>query len=200
MYFDPRETVGLGTIAGVGIGSTLIFANPGAGISNINIPTKALYLPDHRLKTGDTLTYLSNQGTTLGVSTDGINTFSLTNGQTVYAGKISNDLIGIATAKIGIGSTGSFVGLNSSVYVNTLFFTGIGTGEKHSLKTNPENILTSNVDRNSVTVTAGSTHGLQFNDQVFLSVLPGITTTISVAIYLRAFIDPRSFTFDVNYK
>ena len=59
------------------------------------------------------------------MSTDGINTFSLTNGQTVYAGKISNDLIGIATAKIGIGSTGSFVGLNSSVYVNTLFFTGI---------------------------------------------------------------------------
>ena len=197
LYFDPRETVGLGTIAGVGIGSTLIFANPGAGISNINIPTKALYLPDHRLKTGDTLTYLSNQGTTLGVSTDGINTFSLTNGQTVYAGKISNDLIGIATAKIGIGSTGSFVGLNSSVYVNTLFFTGIGTGEKHSLKTNPENILTANVDRNSVTVTAGSTHGLQFNDQVFLSVLPGITTTISVAYndyHRRLVIDPRSFT------
>ena len=128
------------------------------------------------------------------MSTDGINTFSLTNGQTVYAGKISNDLIGIATAKIGIGSTGSFVGLNSSVYVNTLFFTGIGTGEKHSLKTNPENILTANVDRNSVTVTAGSTHGLQFNDQVFLSVLSGITTTISVAYndyHRRLVIDPE---------
>jgi len=197
LYFDPQETVGVGTVAGVGIGSTLVFANPGAGISNINIPTKAFYLPDHKLTTGDTLTYFNNSGNSIGVSTDGIDIFSLTNGQTVYAGKISNDLIGIATAKIGIGTTGSFVGINSSVYVNTLFFTGIGTGEKHSLKTNPENILTATVNKISATVTTGSTHGLQFNDYVSLNVLPGITTTISVAYndyHRRLVIDPRSFT------
>ena len=197
LYFDPQETVGVGTITGVGIGSTLVFVNPGAGISNINIPTKALYLPDHKLKTGDRLTYFNNSGSSIGVSTDGIDIFSLTNGQTVYAGRISNNLIGISTAKIGVGTTGSFVGINSSVYVNTLFFTGIGTGEKHSLKTNPENILTATVNKNSATVTTGSTHGLKYNDYVSLNVFPGITTTISVAYndyHRRLVIDPRSFT------
>ena len=42
------------------------------------------------------------------VSTDGVDGFALTQGQTVYAAKINNDLIGIATARVGLGSTGYF--------------------------------------------------------------------------------------------
>ena len=41
VYFDPSETVGLGTTAGIGIGSTLSFANPGAGITQKFVPTKS---------------------------------------------------------------------------------------------------------------------------------------------------------------
>ena len=197
LYFDPQETLGLGTVSGVGIGHTLTFSNPGIGISSINIPTKALYLPDHGLDTGDALVYFNNVGDSIGVSTNGVHNFNLTNGQIVYAGKISNDLIGIATAKIGVGTTGSFVGINSTVSTSTLFFTGIGTGEKHSFQTQPENILKADVNKNDVTVTTGSTHGLQFNDLVCLKVFPGISTTVSVAYndyHRRLVIDPRTFS------
>ena len=119
LYFNPTESIGLGTISGVGIGSTLVFSNPGTGISEIFIPTKSLYFKNHGLDTGDALTYRTNVGTAISVSTDGIDGFALTNGQTVYAAKITQDLIGIATARVGVGSTGSWVGINSSVTTST---------------------------------------------------------------------------------
>ncbi len=196
LYFNPVESVGLGTISGVGIGSTLVFSNPGTGISEIFIPTKALYFRSHGLKTGDALTYNTNVGTAISVSTDGIDGFALTEGQTVYAARLSDDLIGIATAQVGVGSTGSFVGINSTTTVSTLYFTGIGTGVYHSFKTNYDNVITGSLNRSMVTVSTSSTHGLGSKDQVNLSVLPGITTTIKVAYNdynRRIVIDPRTF-------
>ena len=68
---------------------------------------KLLYFKDHGLFTGDALTYSTNAGAAVSVSTDGIDGFALTQGQTVYAAKLTNDLIGISTARVGLGSTGS---------------------------------------------------------------------------------------------
>ena len=203
LYFDPKESVSLGNVSGVGIGSTLFFSNPGSGISEIFVPTKSIYFRNHGLKSGDSLTYRTNGGTALGVSTDGTMEFVLTNEQTVFASVLSKDLIGISTARVGLGSTGSFVGINSTnSNVSTLFFTGIGTGLFHSLKTNHENVLSGKVERSLATVSTASTHGLEANDSVFLNVLPGITTTVKVAYNdynRRLVIDPRTFASgDVN--
>ena len=196
LHFKPSETVGLGTTSGVGITSTLSFANPGADITQISVPTKSLYIPSHRLDTGDELIYLNYGGDSIGVSTDGIETFTFENGQTLYAARISDDLVGIATAKVGLGSTGSFVGINSSVFVDTLYFVGVGTGENHSLKTVPANILSGTVNRNTVTVSTASTHGLQYQDSVSLNVFTGISTTLSVRYndyHRKLVIDSRDF-------
>ena len=202
LYFNPTESIGLGTISGVGIGSTLVFSNPGTGISEIFIPTKSLYFKNHGLDTGDALTYRTNVGTAISVSTDGIDGFALTNGQTVYAAKITQDLIGIATARVGVGSTGSWVGINSSVTTSTLYFIGVGTGVYHSLKTNYDNVLSGSVNRTLATVSTASTHGLKSNDFINLTAQPGITTTIKVAYNdynRRITINPRSFSSsDVN--
>ena len=196
LYFNPSESIGLGTISGVGIGSTLSFSNPGTGISEIFIPTKALYFKNHGLLTGDALTYSTNAGAAVSVSTDGVDGFALTQGQTVYAARLSNDLIGISTAQVGLGSTGSFVGINSTTTVSTLYFIGVGTGVYHSLKTNYSNTLTGSLSRSMVTVSTSSTHSLKSEDQVILNVSPGITTTIKVAYNdynRRIVIDPRNF-------
>jgi hypothetical protein len=195
-YFNPSESIGLGTISGVGIGSTLSFSNPGAGISEIFIPTKALYFKNHGLLTGDTLTYSTNAGAAVSVSTDGIDGFALTQGQTVFATKLTNDLIGISSARVGLGSTGSLVGINSTTSVSTLYFIGVGTGVYHSLKSNFDNTLTGTISRSLVTVSTSSTHGLKANDDVLLTVQPGITTTIKVAYNdynRRLVIDSRTF-------
>jgi hypothetical protein len=198
IYFNPRESLGIGTIVGVGIGTTITFSNPGAGITQIFIPTQSIYLPNHKLVTGDELVYNSNGGTIIGVSTNGISTSSvLQNQSTLYVGKISEDLIGISTHKIGIGSTGTFVGITSTT-TNTglLYFTGIGTDVYHSFKTIKENVVTAEANKNIVTVATASTHGLNIADNIQIYVNPKVTNTIIVKYddYNRRIIfNPKSF-------
>ena len=181
IYFNPIDAVGLGTIAGVGIGTTLTISNPGAGITQIFIPTKTIYLPNHKLETGDILTYSPNTGSSIGVSTNGISTsVTLTNQSQVFVAKISEDLIGISTVRVGLGSTGVFVGIASTTNgLSTLFFTGIGTGTYHSFETNYDSII-GNISRNLVTVSTSQTHGLTAEDFVYISVNPSISTTFAV--------------------
>ena len=180
-YFDPSEAVGLGTTSGPGIGYTLSFANPGVGNTQINIPTRSVYLPNHKLTTGTELSYSFNGGSSIGVSTNGISTSYLPNNSIVYVAKISDDLIGVSTVKVGLGSTGSFVGIGSTLTSQSLlYFVNVGVGNTHSFKTNYSNTLVGSVSRNLVTVSTASTHGLLTNDNVIVSVKPGITTTVVV--------------------
>ncbi len=195
-YFNPVESVGLGTNAGVGIVSTIYFSNPGVGITQITIPTQSIYLPNHNLITGDSLIYSSNGGTQISVSTNGTSSFQLQDQSIVYAAKISNDLIGISTIKVGLGSTGNFVGIGSTAG-SILFFTSVGTGETHNFKTNYENILTGTINKNVVTVSTAETHGLSILDNVIFNVKLGISTSVVIQYddyNRRMIINPRSFS------
>jgi hypothetical protein len=196
IYFNPSETISLGSSFGIGVGSTLYFSNPGAGITNIFVPTKTVYIPSHSLETGDELIYSSNGGSPIFVSNDGVSSFQLTDNQSIYVAKITNDLIGISTNKVGLGSTGQFVGIDSSITTSTLYFTNLGSGKNHSFKTNYSNVLTGEYTKNVVTVSTASTHGLKVNDVVYLDVLPGITTTVVVKYNdknRRLVVNPRTF-------
>ena len=111
--------------------------------------------------------------------------------------KISDDLIGLSTVKVGLGTTGVFVGIASTVRDSrTLFFSGIGTGVYHSLKTN-HSVITGDISRNEVTVSLAATHGIQGRHVVFMDVNPSLTTSFSVSYNdynRRMIIDPKSFT------
>jgi hypothetical protein len=197
IYFNPIDAVGLGTTSGIGIGVTLIFSNPGTGITQIFIPTKSIYISNHKLNTGDELVYSTNIGTPIGVSTDGTSTsISISDQQTVFVAKISDDLIGISTVRVGLGTTGTFVGIaNTTRGTGTLFFTNIGTGDNHSFKTTYAS-LSGSISKNIVTVSTAQTHGLSNNDIVFVDVNPSISTTFTVKYndYNRkVLINPKDF-------
>jgi hypothetical protein len=196
LYFNPAESLAIGSSSGVGIGTTLRFSNPGSGVTSIFVPTKTIYLPNHSLDTGIELTYNTNGGIPFFVSNDGVTNYQLTDGQTVYVAKVSDDLIGISTNKVGLGSTGSFVGIDTNITTSTLYFTSVGSGVNHSFKTNYDNVLTGEFVKNIVTVSTSSTHGLSSGDNVFMNVLPGITTTVVVRYndkHRRLVINPLSF-------
>ena len=53
IYFDPRETLGIGTLTGTGVGSTIFFSNAGAGITQVFVDNRRLFIPGHGLKTGE---------------------------------------------------------------------------------------------------------------------------------------------------
>ena len=73
-YFNPTESVAIGTATGVGIGSTVVFTYRvvGGGRTERFIPTQNIFLQDHGFETGDKLIYSSDEGTPLLVS-NGIN-------------------------------------------------------------------------------------------------------------------------------
>jgi hypothetical protein len=195
LYFNPKESVGLGKTAGVGIVSTIYFSNPGVGIASIKIPTQTIYLPNHQLNTGDSLVYSSNGGTVLSISTNGSSNFTLADKSIVYVAKISNDLIGISTLRVGLGSTGTFVGIGTTT-TGILYFTGIGTGVYHSFTTRYQNTLKGQISKNVVTVLTSTDSGLSVGDSVIIDIKPGISTTVVVKYddyNRRLIINPRSF-------
>ena len=57
-------------------------------------------------------------------------------GQTLFVAKITEDLIGIATIRVGLGTTGKFCWRRQIQIHSTLFFRNVGTGDTHSFTTN----------------------------------------------------------------
>ena len=200
IYFEPKETVGINTLSGVGIGSTLRFSNPGVGLTMLYVKTKEMYLPNHNLITGDKLTYSPGNGTGITIFEDGkagsVGERTLINGQTLFAAVVNRDIIGLSTCRVGLGTTGTFVGIASTQRDSTtFFFAGIGTGVYHSLKTN-YNVITGEINRTKVTVSTGATHGLLNDQRVFMDVSPGIDTSIVVKyndFNRNVVINPKTF-------
>ena len=191
-YFDPKEVVGLGLT--VGISHTAYISNPGAGASIINIATGALYIQNHNLHTGDELVYNKSIPTfegddAIGIATVGIITAGVTyvstpgplaDGTKLYVAKINANLIGLSTVRVGVGSTGTFVGVTSEFRDSTtLLFSSAGTGVLHNFKTNFDQI-TATVTRHQVTSTVNDYHGLAKGDIVDVSVNPGVASTFIV--------------------
>ena len=195
IYFDPKETVGLGTTAGPGIGYTLSFTNPGAGITQITIPTQSLWLPKHEIETGTQLIYNANGGNAISISTDGTNSWQLSNDSVLYAARLGDHLLGISTVKVGLGTTGSFVGIATTA--SLVYFTNIGLGNTHSLTTNYENTLEGTTSLNRVTVSTASTHGLQSGDNITAFVLSGVITSLYSGNYEVISAGGTQFTYTI---
>jgi hypothetical protein len=197
IYFNPVESLGIGT--NIGFGHTIVFSNPGSGITSIIVPEKTIYIENHNLETGDELIYKTNGGAPITVSNSGISTFSLSNNSKVYAARISNNFVGISTIKVGIGTSGEFVGISQTG--STLFFVNSGSGENHSFVTNFDNVSKANLTKTTITVSLASTHSLQVNDIVDVEVFPKTTKTIEILyndFHRRLVVDPKDFsTIDV---
>ena len=199
LYFNPVEVVGLGSTGGVGIGTTIFFNNPGSGATSIVIPTKTLFIKDHGLETGDIVTYSSNGG--IGITmcdnhvSAGIGT-TIADGTNLFVAKVANNLIGLATARVGLGSTGIFEGVVGIDTVTTLGFIGLGSGAYHSLKTN-YSVITGSVNKNTVTVSTGESHGIRIGHDIILDVNPGITSAFNISyndFNRKLIVNPKSYT------
>jgi len=195
IYFDPKESVGLGTTAGPGIGYTLTFTNPGAGLTQITIPTQSLWLPKHEIETGTQLIYNANGGNAISISTDGVSSWQLSNDSVLYAARLGDNLLGISTIKVGLGTTGSFVGIATTA--SLVYFTNIGLGNTHSLTTNYENTVEGTTTLNRVTVSTASTHNLQSGDYVNVSVLSGVITSLYSGNYEVISAGGTQFTYSI---
>ena len=170
----------------VGIGSTftsVVVGTAGSIPVTINIPERAIYLPGHQFQTGDELKIVSIGGTIRATVTDALtNAFSLpTTG--IFAVRISNEFLGIATSK-------AFAGITS-----TLFFHQDTDGDNHTISQVKDNI-TGIVKKVAARVETSEAHGLQVGDDVRLHITPNEIQRFELKFndFLKKLVvDPKTF-------
>jgi hypothetical protein len=174
-FFDPKETVGVGTS---GITRTISLVGIGTSTTETRfIPTRSIYLPNHKFYTGQELIYNPGVGgTSLYVNNVGSGvSFILLPGTRVYAVNLGLNYIGLSTVGFttssGIGTT-----LNSLEFKN---FSLINVGSAHSLTTTFQTI-TGRIDRFSGIVTTSSDHNLSNGDNIRLSIENRSTQTVKL--------------------
>ena len=195
LYFDPSESVGIGTTTAVGTGTTITFSLPGVGVTQVFVPSRAIYIPNHNLTTGERVTYSTNGGSEISVF-DGASSFSLPQGQDLYVAKISNNFVGVSTVKVGLNTLGSFVGVGTTTSVGLLFFESIGSGDYHSFTTRRESIV-GEISKNVVTVATAATHGLDVGNAIDFVSIPSNEETIVVKYNdsnRRSVFNPQTFS------
>jgi hypothetical protein len=212
LYFDPSLVVGIGTTSGIGIktdvyvhipGNRTFFPGGPQSYRKLSIPTRAIYIPGHGLKTGEKIIYNSNTGDNLSISTNGIGSTTLADETELFAVAFDGNLVGISTVQLGIGSDFyripgqpiSFVGVGTDVNAEPLYFVGVGTGKHHSFRTIRDHAF-AEVSRTACTVSTGETHGLRLEDRFRTNVLPGGREEYNVYyndVTNRILIDQKTF-------
>jgi hypothetical protein len=202
LYFDPAESIAIGTAIGTGLGSTITFGDPGVGQTQVFIEPQQVYIPGHRLKLNDRVFYSTNGGDSIQIwnGQTGSAYTSLSLYSPLYAVPFNESFVGFGTNKVGLNSTGGYTGVGTDT--GLVYFTNVGSGDTHSFTTDLTSVLSGKVSRNIVTVATATTHTLQKGDAVYMTVKPtGITTvTVKYDDYNRRIVfDPQTFAAgDVN--
>jgi hypothetical protein len=188
-YVSGTYVSGITTIVSIGIGSIQISSNNtfGGGIFTTTysiqrsvydkfVPSRSIYIPNHKYYTGQSLTYnVGLGGTGIVVANTGTgSTFKINQNQTVYAVNLGNDYVGLST--LGFTTTTGIGTSNNSLY---FFSPTTNIGLAHSLTTQYSKI-TGTFENYSVTVSTAQTHGLQTDDKIKFNVFPSFSNTIKL--------------------
>jgi hypothetical protein len=167
VFFNPKQSVGLGTTPGITNSITFEF-----GDSNItrNIPTQGIYIENHPFTNNQAVIFVSN-GSNISISTSStvLTTFDLP--QNLYVTNKNINTIGIKTT------------LNSP----EVFFIGNGSdNDKYSFESTYPQII-GKVERVKSTVSVSTSHELSNSDIINLSIEPNLSVGIgtSTSIYVK---------------
>jgi hypothetical protein len=162
IYFNPKYSVGVGTISGI---TSSISYSVGKLDKNIDVPTRSIYLPDHPFETNQRVTlYIPSPGSPLSASnTSGGSLFSIPSSgtkQDVYIIKKTKDFIGIVTS-VGLTTTSDGVFFADSASDNFEYY----------FESKYKNV-TGKISNISTLVSVSTYHSLSANDEITLSVTP----------------------------
>ena len=191
VYFNPHETIGVGTV--VGLGSTSQ-STIGDLISVVSTPTRSIFLPNHPFETNQRVTLTKPPlGYGLTVSDDdGVTTFTIPNSgnsQDIFVIKKSDDYIGIVTQ----------VGLTTST--NGLSFVGdtkVGSSNfEYLLQDNPTQV-TGTLQRVDAVVSLSTAHNLRDGDVINLNLTPKSSVGIGTSTLINVKFDETTQSILIN--
>ena len=191
VFFNPHESVGVGTV--VGLGSTAT-STLGDLISVVSTPTRSIRLPNHPFNTNQKVTLTKpSVGYALTVSKDdGVTTFNIPengNSQDVFVIRKSKDYIGIVT-QVGLTTISdglSFIG-----------DTTVGTSSFEYLFESNFDKVTGTLQRIDAVVSVSTAHGLLNSDVVKLSVSPNQSVGIGTSTQIDLRFDSDTHNLLVN--
>ena len=205
VYFNGVESVGVGT-DGVGYSTSYVI---GETITQISIPERAIYLPNHPFVTGQKVKLerpnVTNAEFDVSTTDSSVGSFELPfTGQTstdVYVIKKDENYIGIVTTRAGVANT------SDGLYFLGNGIAGIGSG-LYNFTSQYDQVI-GDVDKVVTTVTTKigvaetTTHNLKNDDVISMNVVPnisvGIGTTTPVSVrynseFEKLIINPITFT------
>jgi hypothetical protein len=167
VFFNPVQSVGIGTTPGTTITTTFKF-----GDSNItrNIPTQGIYIENHPFSNNQKVVFTTNGGTPISISTSPISgTFDLP--QNVYVTNKNINTIGIKTT---LSSSEVFFRINGS------------NNDKYSFESTYPQII-GKVERIKSVVSVSTSHELSNEDTIKLAVEPNLSVGIGTltSIYTK---------------
>ena len=163
IYFNPKESIGVGTESGNGTSVSFNFAD--FTVSR-DIPTRTIYLENHPFITNQKIRFTPPSGT-ISVSTDGTNTFGIP-----INGQYQDFYV--------VNKTINSIGLKTSFNSPELFFHSNGSNDDRYLLESTFDQITGSLTRFRTTVSVGSSHGLINGDIIKLNVKPNIDVGIGL--------------------
>ena len=112
VYFNPKESIGFGTVSGISSTMTFGFANSNI---TVNVPTQRIYIENHPFKDNDLVTFTADTAV-IAISTDNNPSTTFDLPSTVYISNSSRNTIGIKT---GLGTDH-----NGNLYSDVFFVSG----------------------------------------------------------------------------
>ena len=165
-YFNPVEAVGIGTTTGFEYEQSF---NVGVSPKSVSLPHQAIYIPNHKFKTGQKLKFnkpSSTNSLTVGITSTST-TFNLPKTgltEDVYVINKGKDFIGIVTQ---VGLTTNSGGL--------FFPTSTASDNYEYFLETQESELTATAKQITTKVSISTVHGLEFGDRISLDVVPDLT-------------------------
>jgi hypothetical protein len=162
-YFNPKESVGVGTTVGF---STSVNVSLNGVTKTRSILSQSIFIEGHDLKTNDLVTFERNGNAVIN-ATASIDPYIAPSA--------------LPASLYVVRKTSNTIGLKTSPDGSELFFTTTGDdSSNYYFQTNYTQQI-SNIERSELTVETSNSHNLSINDQVSLVVKPGITTGIGQA-------------------
>jgi len=168
VYFNPRESLGVGTVTGVSTSVTFAF---GDVLTTRDIPSKSIFLEEHPFSTNQQISYTSG-GTNFNISSDGSTTFAMPS--TVFVVKKNKNLIGIKTT------------IDTS---EVFFHTNGADNDKYLFESTFVQVL-GDIEQSKATVSVSTSHGLSNGDIVKLDVNPSLSVGVGTSTGVRVLYKP----------
>jgi hypothetical protein len=179
-FFNPRESVGVSTINGVGYSTSFTFGE----ISTVtrSIPSKSISIDNHPFVTNQSIIYSPNGANNIEVSTDGL-----------FSSRFD-----LPINLFVVNKNPNLIGLKTEINGNELFFhTNGDDNDQYSFESNYTQIF-GDVEKNEISVSVSTAHELQNGDIVKLDVQPNLSVGIGTSTNVHVLYNSKIENIVVN--